>query len=362
MADIQFRNIRKSYGNVEVLSGIDLDIHDEEFVALIGPSGCGKSTLLRIIAGLEEHKSGDVQSDDVVVNDMTPMQRDIAMVFQSYALYPHMNVAGNMGFTLRMRGEKKAEIQRKVRDAADVLNLSDYLERKPAELSGGQRQRVAMGRALVRNPKVFLFDEPLSNLDAKLRVEMRTEIRRLHQELKATSIYVTHDQVEAMTMADRIVVLNEGRIVQQGRPMDLFDRPASIFVAEFIGSPQINLFDGQVSSGMGGSVLEASAGVSIALPSLVGQEMSAVRWGVRPDDVLLAAGDDAMIQGRVVVVEHTGSETLLFMDTALGRLCIKVPPRSPVLVGEQLGVRFETSSLHLFDASNGLRVDMAAGD
>src|SRR5881628_251417 len=249
MASVTFQNIEKAFGATKVLHGISFDIKDGEFMVLVGPSGCGKSTLLRMLAGLEEISAGSIAIDDRVVNELESKDRDIAMVFQSYALYPHMTVRDNMGFSLRLRNDEKKRIDERVARAAKILNLEAYLQRYPRELSGGQRQRVAMGRAIVRDPKVFLFDEPLSNLDAKLRVAMRSEIKALHQRLKTTTVYVTHDQVEAMTMADRIAVMHDGRIEQLGEPLELYDRPANLFVAQFIGSPAMNLFDGIVRSG-----------------------------------------------------------------------------------------------------------------
>ena len=357
MADVQISEVRKSYGPVDILHGIDLDIQDREFVALVGPSGCGKSTLLRIIAGLEDLGNGQIRIDGATVNDLTPKDRDIAMVFQSYALYPHKNVYENMAFTLRMRGAARDEIDQKVRAAADALNLTDYLDRSPAQLSGGQRQRVAMGRALVRKPKVFLFDEPLSNLDAKLRVEMRTEIRRLHQDLEATSIYVTHDQVEAMTMADRIVVLHDGHIVQQGAPMELYDRPATVFVASFIGSPQMNLFEGRLQSVGGRAALGLTNGSQIDLAGRFAPNEADVTWGIRPDDLTLAAPGEGSLQGRVAVVEHTGGEVLVFVDTGIGNLCVRAPARTPVArVGEATGISLGQARLHLFSRPAGQRI------
>src|SRR4029453_14499496 len=263
MAAVELVDVRKAYGEHEVIHGVSIGISDGEFVALVGPSGCGKSTLLRMIAGLEPITKGDIKIDSKIVNDLEPKDRDIAMVFQNYALYPHKNVSDNMGFALQMRKVPKQQITERVRRAAEILGLVPYLERYPRQLSGGQRQRVAMGRAIVRDPKVFLFDEPLPNLDAKLRVQMRTEIKALHQRLKTTSIYVTHDQIEAMTLADRIVVMHDGRIEQIGAPLDLYDRPCNTFVATFIGSPAMNLMRGEVAAENGAPVVRSG---SIALP------------------------------------------------------------------------------------------------
>lgn len=356
MADIKISRVGKRFGAVEVLRGIDLEIADREFVALVGPSGCGKSTLLRIIAGLEEHDEGNIEIEGRLVNELPPRDRDVAMVFQSYALYPHMNVYKNMAFTLRMRGESKAEIDRKVRTAAEALNLTEYLDRSPAQLSGGQRQRVAMGRALVRKPKVFLFDEPLSNLDAKLRVEMRTEIRRLHQDIKATSIYVTHDQVEAMTMADRIVVLNRGELVQQGSPMELYDNPASVFVAEFIGTPRMNIFPGRLVSNGKGSEIIAGADARIKVPASTKAREQHILWGIRPDDLSLCEPDKADFSGRVAVVENTGGETLVFLKTAIGEICVKAPPRSLAKIDDVVGIEAHAGRLHFFDQATKARL------
>src|SRR5438046_7409885 len=261
MASVSFQNIEKAFGSTKVIHGIGFDIHDGEFMVLVGPSGCGKSTLLRMLAGLEEISGGTIAIDGKVVNDMESKDRDIAMVFQSYALYPHMTVADNMAFSLKLRKAPTATIQERVAKAARILNLDPYLQRYPRELSGGQRQRVAMGRAIVRDPKVFLFDEPLSNLDAKLRVAMRAEIKALHQRLKTTTVYVTHDQIEAMTMADRIVVMHDGRIEQIGEPLELYDRPDNLFVAQFIGSPAMNLVNGTLRRRNGRAYVEAAGGV-----------------------------------------------------------------------------------------------------
>ncbi len=283
MAAVSFRDVEKSFGSTKVIHGIGFDIADGEFTVLVGPSGCGKSTLLRMLAGLEEITGGTIAIDDHVVNDVESKDRDIAMVFQSYALYPHMTVADNMGFSLRLRKADRALTKERVANAARILNLGPYLERFPRELSGGQRQRVAMGRAIVRDPKVFLFDEPLSNLDAKLRVAMRAEIKALHQRLKTTTVYVTHDQVEAMTMADRIVVMQDGRIEQIGTPLELYDRPANLFVAQFIGSPAMNVVHGTLRRGGGEAWVEAEGGVRWPLASTsVGSDGQAVAYGVRP--------------------------------------------------------------------------------
>src|SRR5882672_10452442 len=282
MASVDIRDVRKSFGDVEVLHGVSVPIEDGQFVVLVGPSGCGKSTLLRLIAGLENITSGTISIGGRVVNAVHPKERDIAMVFQNYALYPHMTVAQNMGFSLMLRGASKAEIAKRVSTAADILALGSLLGRYPRQLSGGQRQRVAMGRAIVRDPQLFLFDEPLSNLDAKLRVQMRTEIRSLHQKLRTTSVYVTHDQVEAMTMADRIVVLHDGRVAQIGAPIEIYDRPANLFVAGFIGSPTMNVLAGTLKRANGSAWVETDNNQRLPLPSSVaGAEGQRVAYGVR---------------------------------------------------------------------------------
>src|SRR5450432_2058366 len=307
MASVSFQNIEKSFGSTKVIHGIGFDIKDGEFMVLVGPSGCGKSTLLRMLAGLEEIDAGTIAIDSKVVNDVESKDRDIAMVFQSYALYPHMTVADNMAFSLKLRKAEASVIQDRVSRAAKILNLGPYLARYPRELSGGQRQRVAMGRAIVRDPKVFLFDEPLSNLDAKLRVAMRAEIKSLHQRLKTTTVYVTHDQVEAMTMADRIVVMQDGIVEQIGTPLDLYDHPDNKFVAGFIGSPAMNFLDGKVSMSGGVLCVETANGaklpINVAPPGADGRP---VVYGIRPEHLEFA--DDG-IEAEVVVVEPTGSET-----------------------------------------------------
>ena len=314
MSGVNLDGITKSYGNFQVVHGIDLEVQEKEFVVLVGPSGCGKSTTLRMIAGLEEISGGELKIDGRVVNRIAPKDRDVAMVFQNYALYPHLNVADNIAFGLRIRKESKEKIAKSVDEVAGILGLTDYLERRPADLSGGQRQRVAMGRAIVRQPKVFLFDEPLSNLDAKLRTQMRAEIKRLHKRLGATSIYVTHDQVEAMTLADRIVVMHDGRIEQIGSPMELFLNPANTFVAEFLGSPPMNLVHGTVTKGETGPMAEI-AGQKVALrplPDLMNAEGRPVTLGIRPEyTVPQNAGAAGAVPIEVDLVETLGSEALL---------------------------------------------------
>ena len=309
MAQVAIRNVSKAFGAVQVLHGVSVDIADGQFVVLVGPSGCGKSTLLRMVAGLETIGGGNIQIGDKTVNHLPPAKRDIAMVFQNYALYPHKTVAQNMAFALKLRGTDPKIVAQRVKEAADILDLVPYLERYPRQLSGGQRQRVAMGRAIVRDPQVFLFDEPLSNLDAKLRVQMRTEIKELHQRLKTTTIYVTHDQVEAMTMADKIVVMQSGHIEQVGAPLELFDRPANLFVAGFIGSPAMNMLKGKVKLGEKPVVEVDGVGLPFAGSRQVsnGQE---VIYGVRPEHIELSPDG---FPARISVVEPTGSETLVFL-------------------------------------------------
>ncbi|MBC2836576.1 ABC transporter ATP-binding protein [Paragemmobacter straminiformis] len=349
MAEVTIRDLKKMYGGLQVIHGLDLDISDGEFVVLVGPSGCGKSTLLRMIAGLEEISSGKISIGDRLVNNLPPSERDIAMVFQNYALYPHKTVGANMGFPLKMRGMDKAEIDSRVARAAEVLGLTPYLARYPRALSGGQRQRVAMGRAIVRDPQVFLFDEPLSNLDAKLRVQMRTEIRELHQRLKTTTVYVTHDQIEAMTMADKIVVMQGGRVEQVGAPLELYDRPANIFVASFIGSPSMNMIEGVVQGGAvraGGAVLPLPPGLAVA-------EGREVIYGIRPENLGLAA---AGMQGTVAVVEPTGSEMHVVIRIEGRELTAVFRQRVTLRPGEAVTLApVEAGEVHLFDKASGMR-------
>jgi multiple sugar transport system ATP-binding protein len=352
MASIRLRNLSKKYGDVTVIPGIDLDIHDQEFVVFVGPSGCGKSTLLRIIAGLEPIDGGDLFIGDQRVNGVAPAQRDIAMVFQDYALYPHMSVFDNMAFGLEMRNMPKAEIRQRVEHAARLLHIDTLLERKPKALSGGQRQRVAMGRAMVRKPKVFLFDEPLSNLDAKLRGEVRTEIKALAQELKTTMVFVTHDQVEAMTMADRIVILQAGVIQQVGTPQEIYNRPANQFVAGFIGSPSMNFF----SATRQAEGLRLSSGATLSLPGerLAGLPVgAAVQLGVRPEHLGLARPGPGTLEVRISVVEPLGSDTLLYFDLDGVRHVARVAPDVDLAPGSSVHLSVHLDKAHCFDAATG---------
>jgi multiple sugar transport system ATP-binding protein len=309
MAQVNIRNAIKHYGSAQVIHGVSVDVADGEFVVLVGPSGCGKSTLLRMIAGLEAISDGEISIGGRVVNDVLPKDRDIAMVFQSYALYPHKTVGENMGFPLKIKGRPKAEIDAKVKQAANILDLGKLLDRYPKDLSGGQRQRVAMGRAIVRDPQVFLFDEPLSNLDAKLRVAMRVEIKELHQRLGTTIVYVTHDQIEAMTMADKIVVMKDGRVEQIGAPLDLYDRPDNVFVAGFIGSPSMNFIKGRIDTRDGKQIFQSDAGSILPVGGSKAQIGQPVIYGIRPEHIDIGASG---LPARISVLEPTGSETQVF--------------------------------------------------
>jgi multiple sugar transport system ATP-binding protein len=354
MASVAIRDVRKSYGATAVIHGVDISINDGEFVVLVGPSGCGKSTLLRMIAGLENITGGQIAIGDRVVNNLPPKERDIAMVFQNYALYPHMTVAANMAFSMKLRGAPKEEIDTRVNRAAEILDLGPYLERFPRQLSGGQRQRVAMGRAIVRDPQVFLFDEPLSNLDAKLRVQMRTEIKELHQRLKTTTVYVTHDQIEAMTMADKIVVMHDGIVEQIGTPLELYDNPANQFVAGFIGSPAMNFLKGTLRVN-GGAMFEGPNGVKLpvasAPPSANGV---AAIYGIRPEHFTLA--DDGT-EAEIVVIEPTGSETQVFAKLG-GEVVVAVfRERHQFKPGEKIKLKPDPKLVHLFDAATGKRLN-----
>jgi multiple sugar transport system ATP-binding protein len=346
--------VRKAFGAVEVIHGVDIDIGDGEFVVLVGPSGCGKSTLLRMIAGLENITAGVIRIDNRVVNHVPPKARDIAMVFQNYALYPHMTVAANLGFSLKLRGAPKGEIKTRVERAAQILGLTALLERYPRQLSGGQRQRVAMGRAIVRDPKVFLFDEPLSNLDAKLRVAMRTEIKELHQRLKTTTVYVTHDQIEAMTMADKIVVMHDGRVEQIGAPLELYDRPDNVFVAGFIGSPAMNLIRGNVRLN-GRAEFEGPGGVRLPLATApAGSDHRPAIYGVRPEHFVLA--DDGA-EAEVHVVEPTGSELQVVAKLGGEEIIAVFRERHRFNPGQRIRLRPDPRMVHLFDDATGERLN-----
>ena len=352
MAPVTIRNIRKNYGDLEVIHGIDLDIADGSFVVLLGPSGCGKSTLLRMIAGLESVTSGDVMIDGKVVNDVHPKDRDIAMVFQNYALYAHMTVFDNMAFSMHLKKMPKDEIKKKVDWAASILNLGDYLARFPRQLSGGQRQRVAMGRAIVRDPVVFLFDEPLSNLDAKLRVQMRTEIKELHQRLKTTTVYVTHDQIEAMTMADVIVILRDGHIEQSGSPLDVYDHPANLFVAEFIGSPAMNLLHGVAELNGAEAAIRLQNGVALPLPLTAKVEAGQnIIFGIRPEHLKIVPG--GILKAEVQVLEPTGPEIHIFAHAAGKEVCVITSERIAIPHGTTIELSPVRERSHVFDAVTG---------
>ena len=355
MADVQLRKVRKAFGAVEIIKGVDLDIGDGEFCVFVGPSGCGKSTLLRMIAGLEDITSGELRIGGRDMSDTPSSQRGVAMVFQSYALYPHMTVRDNIGFGLRMTGHPKAEIEARTRHAADMLQLGALLDRKPSQLSGGQRQRVAIGRAIVREPGVFLFDEPLSNLDAALRVQMRIEIGKLHQSLATTMIYVTHDQIEAMTMADRIVVLNGGVIEQVGSPLELYHRPRNLFVAGFIGSPKMNFLSATVASaGAEGMKLTLPGGASIVLPSPAAPVAAGkkVTLGVRPEHIRVDGSGDCALKGVLRLAEYLGSETMFYLSLEDGSdLSVKADGLAKGKVGETQSCGVPAEACHVFDES-----------
>jgi multiple sugar transport system ATP-binding protein len=353
MASVTIKDVVKRYGAVQVMHGVSVDIQDGEFVVLVGPSGCGKSTLLRMLAGLEEISGGTISIGDKVVNDVLPKERDIAMVFQSYALYPHKTVYDNIGFPLKMAKRPAAEIEEKVTKAAEVLDLGKYLKRYPKELSGGQRQRVAMGRAIVRDPQVFLFDEPLSNLDAKLRVTMRIEIKELHQRLGTTIVYVTHDQIEAMTMADKIVVMRDGRVEQVGSPLDLYDNPDNVFVAGFIGSPSMNFLHGKIAVSAGRKQFVSDNGLVLPLPETAAAEGQAVTYGIRPEHIRIGDGGVTM---NVVVVEPTGSETQIFAKSGGDLIDALVKDRISARPGSEIGFLIDPANVRLFDRKSERRI------
>ncbi len=353
MASVNIRDVRKAYGATHVIHGVDIDIEDGEFVILVGPSGCGKSTLLRMIAGLENITDGEISIGDRVVNDVPPKERDIAMVFQNYALYPHMTVADNMAFSMKLRNAPKDEIDARVNKAAGILGLGPLLDRYPRQLSGGQRQRVAMGRAIVRDPQVFLFDEPLSNLDAKLRVQMRTEIKELHQRLKTTTVYVTHDQIEAMTMADKIVVMHDGIVEQMGAPLELYDRPANLFVAGFIGSPAMNFVKGKIKAGAK-PCFETEDGTIMPLNTAPeGSDGRPAVYGIRPEHFRLT--EDG-IPAEVVVVEPTGSETQVVARIGGHEYVCVFRERVTAGPGETIRIAPDPDLVHVFDAEGGKRL------
>lgn len=359
MATASLEGIKKSFGDEEVLHGIDCEIQDGEFIVILGPSGCGKSTLLRLIAGLEKITSGTIKIDNLVVNNLEPAERDIAMVFQTYALYPHMNIFNNMAYGLKIRKMPKDEIKRRVHNAAEILELTPLLKRKPKQLSGGQRQRVAMGRCIVREPKLFLFDEPLSNLDAKLRVQMRLEIRKLHQRLNITSVYVTHDQVEAMTLADRLLVMDEGFTAQIGSPLDVYERPANTFVAGFIGSPAMNFMDAQLENK--GKSIRLSEKEYLELPEkgLPEHNGNKVKVGIRPEHLAICDAKEAQINLKTDVVEKLGANTLVHGFSLQDNIAL-----TACLDGIQhfdkdtiLPLRVQSNKLHIFEVDSGKRLN-----
>ena len=360
MANVQLRDVVKKYGKTEVIHSINLDIEDSEFVVFVGPSGCGKSTTLRMIAGLEEISAGEISIAGKVINDIAPKDRGIAMVFQNYALYPHMNVYNNMSFGLKIQKTPKAEIEQRVKEAAKILDIEDFLFRKPSELSGGQRQRVAMGRAIVRKPEIFLFDEPLSNLDAKLRTQMRLEIKQLHKRIQSTIIFVTHDQVEAMTMGDRIVVMKDGYIEQVGTPLDLFHHPVNTFVAGFIGNPPMNLMACKVKKSDSGFDLQLKNGFSLPIPEKNGLQFSddqEVVMGLRtedivPDDESIPLAENWRKEGTVEITEPLGSETYVHMDIAGEKFIAQCDGRKKIKSGDSLKLSFNLKHLHIFDAQS----------
>ena len=363
MGQVVLKGINKFYDSVHAVKDVNLQIRDKEFVVFVGPSGCGKTTTLRMIAGLEAISSGDVSIDGNVINELAPMDRDIAMVFQNYALYPHMSVYDNMAFGLKMRKFEKPEIDKRVREAADILGIGELLTRKPRQLSGGQRQRVALGRAIVRHPRVFLFDEPLSNLDAKLRVQMRVELKKLHLRLGTTAIYVTHDQVEAMTLGDRVVVMKDGVVQQVGEPLELYNQPANKFVAGFIGSPAMNFATVKVT-GANGSLVAENAGLRITLPGETARRLRGhigheVTLGVRPEDLTVAGTadlDHLCFDAVVEVVEQLGSEILLDMKVGENVMVASVEPTVRVKVRDRLRFAMRPSRLHIFDAQTGAAI------
>jgi multiple sugar transport system ATP-binding protein len=363
MARVLLRDLNKKYDEVHAVKNVNLEIRDREFVVLVGPSGCGKTTTLRMVAGLEEISSGEIQIDEQRINELAPMDRDIAMVFQNYALYPHMSVYDNMAFGLKMRKFAREEIERRVRQAADILGIEGLLARRPRQLSGGQRQRVALGRAIVRNPRVFLFDEPLSNLDAALRVQMRVELKRLHDRLETTAIYVTHDQVEAMTLGDRVVVMKDGIVHQVGEPLELYRKPANRFVASFIGSPAMNFAEVAISDANGALWADAG-GLRVKVPPARTEALrryagSRVTLGVRPEALRMAGGADPAeyaFDSIAEVVEPLGAEILLNVRAGPHALVARLDPSSLLKVHETVRLAFDPERLHFFDAASGAAI------
>lgn len=348
MANLKLQNLTKAYGKTEVVHGINLDVHDGEFLVFVGPSGCGKSTTLRMIAGLEEITSGVINIADREVNNLEPKERNIAMVFQNYAIYPHMSVKKNIAFGLRSSKASRADKEARILEVAGILDMTELLDRRPNELSGGQRQRVAIGRAMVRDPAVFLFDEPLSNLDAQLRTQMRLEIKKLHQRVGSTIIFVTHDQVEAMTLADRIVIMKDGYIQQVGTPEEVYHKPANTFVAQFIGAPSMNMLEGSYTN----NLVELKSGLSITMDNATADNKD-ILLGVRPDDLILYS-ENPIIKGRVSVREPLGPETLIYVETQNGEIIAKADGRTPPAIGEEVSLGVDAENMHLFDAKTGV--------
>ena len=358
MAEINISNINKFFGSTHVIKDVSLEIKSESFTVFVGPSGCGKSTMLRMIAGLEEINSGTISIDGQVVNDLPPTERNIAMVFQSYALYPHMTVFDNMAFGLKIEKKSKEEITDRVMEAAKILQIEQYLERKPKQLSGGQRQRVAIGRAITRKPKVFLFDEPLSNLDAALRVQMRVELAKLHDQLNATMIYVTHDQTEAMTLSNEIVVLDEGEISQQGNPIELYNNPKNLFVAGFIGSPKMNFINSKVLSKDESKIEISVLGSNITFPRKINTyDENDIIFGIRPEDITITDGSDYDFQGKAYVVEKLGSNTFIYLDNEGDPIVIEASGDSAIKVGDGVKIKFDLNKTNLFNSKNNFRID-----
>ena len=354
MADISIENLNKSYGKTQVIRDFSLNIKSQSFTTLVGPSGCGKSTLLRMIAGLESITSGNISIDGRLVNDLSPKERNIAMVFQSYALYPHMTVFDNMAFGLKLEKRPKEEIQDRVQEAARILQIEQYLQRKPKQLSGGQRQRVAIGRAITRKPKVFLFDEPLSNLDAALRVQMRIELAKLHEHLDTTMVYVTHDQTEAMTLSSEIVVLDQGEISQQGEPLDLYNKPNNTFVAGFIGSPKMNLIQAKFLSNSSNQVKINALGSNFTLPKKMQDKNldAELIFGIRPEDMHLGSNNDYHWESKVFVTEKLGSSTFIYLEGDKEPIVMEVTGDTTIKVGDSVKIKLDLEKTHLFNSQN----------